>query len=175
VGWRAFWAPAREEHSTGVALLIRSSLIESGEVKVGPAPLLPDADGRFICLPISWGGHHITLANVYAPTREGAISQRAFIDTYLHGLVGTPPSPQFGTPRSWVGILILWQILQSTAAPLNLDMPMRVCRHICSKNATACATSTGPVTQEVGVTLTTMHTDQASWTAYTSLATLPIM
>ena len=84
--YTAFWAPSNADASAGVAILIRTSLLDSGDMAVTPDSLHADPDGRLVSLRLRWGGHHILLVNAYLKSGD-PVFQRAFIQDRLTPLL----------------------------------------------------------------------------------------
>jgi exonuclease III len=85
--WVAFWAPALTAHSCGVAILIRSALLSSGILQVGPPT--PHFTGRLLTLPLSWGSHSFTCVATYVPSGVQRL-QREFITNTLIAVTALP-------------------------------------------------------------------------------------
>jgi exonuclease III len=68
-GWDNFWTPASSTTSTGVAILIKHSLVSSGILQVG-RPVTHDT-GRLLTLPNKWGAHSFTLASTQSRGLQG--------------------------------------------------------------------------------------------------------
>ncbi|KAG1664908.1 hypothetical protein FOA52_006254 [Chlamydomonas sp. UWO 241] len=73
---RFFWAHGPTPQH-GVAIAIRSDLIDSGRLKVVGHPSAV-VDGRLLSLKVEWRGHSLTLASAYLPSGDDK-GQRAFI------------------------------------------------------------------------------------------------
>ena len=77
---------------TGVAILIRSSLLENGII-IAHSPHA-DIDGRLMHLKIEWGGHKLRLINAYLPSSDPK-GQKDFIISRLTPLIQSlEPSEQ---------------------------------------------------------------------------------
>jgi exonuclease III len=77
---RFFWAHGPTQHH-GVAIAIRSDLIDSGRIKVVGRPSAA-VDGRLLSLKVEWRGHSLMLASAYLPSGDDK-GQRAFITERL--------------------------------------------------------------------------------------------
>lgn len=80
LGWKVFIAfgqPGRAGCPRGgTAVLVRRSLVASGEVQLGAVQTCPR--GRFTAVTLSWSGHHLHLCSVYLPNSPSARS------SYIH-------------------------------------------------------------------------------------------
>ena len=90
--WTAFWAHAGDNPCTGVAVLIRTALINSGAVSVSEAAVVRDAGGRLVAVPVRWGGHRLQLVSAYLPSGDPA-GQRTFITQHLQPLMDAADAP----------------------------------------------------------------------------------
>ena len=67
--------------SAGVAVLVRRSLCQAGQVVVGEQHIIATQQGRFMAVPVQWGGHSMTLVAAHAPNDSG--QQQAFIQQHM--------------------------------------------------------------------------------------------
>lgn len=81
------WGNNDEASSAGVALLVRSSLIESGALKLHGHTHV-DPDGRLMHTRIEWGGHRFRLINVYLPS-SNPTEQANFLSSRLSPLLSS--------------------------------------------------------------------------------------
>lgn len=102
-GFQVLWGlNTRSGRSAGVAILIRKALIHSGALSVTGADSRSN-DGRFLMVPISWGGHNFNLVNVYLPCGgELDREQHNFIRTHLAPLAQQPGI--WGGDWNWVPV-----------------------------------------------------------------------
>ena len=63
-----FWGSNTAARSAGVAILIRTSLIDNQSIKIHSPHA--DIDGRLMHLKNEWGGHSIRLINSYLPVLQ---------------------------------------------------------------------------------------------------------
>lgn len=80
------------ETRSGVAVLVRASLLESGALTITEDSVVSSPDGRLLHFPCSWGGHEFRLIVVYLPSGESAL-QREFVDSRLHPLMSASDLP----------------------------------------------------------------------------------
>jgi exonuclease III len=94
--YTAFWGlrPADGTNTAaGVAILVRTDLIASGELVLGEgdAPrVLAGADGRTLQLQLLWRGHKLNLVNTYLPAGNSKL-QRGYITTTLGPIISDTP------------------------------------------------------------------------------------
>ena len=101
--WHAWWGPAASRRSGGVAIFVRSALLASGAASVAaelPA-VAPDAAARLLLLPLSWGGHVLSLGSLYLPSSDPP-AQRAFIATHLTAAAAVPGLPVWAGDYNFV-------------------------------------------------------------------------
>lgn len=79
-----FWGSNTEKSSAGVAILIRTSLLENGSLKAHSPHA--DTDGRLLHIKVEWGGHKIRLINAYLPSSDPK-GQKDFITSRLTPLL----------------------------------------------------------------------------------------
>ena len=144
----AFWGNTTPDDShAGVAVLIRTSMLDTGWIKIANREGRPDitASSRSIAMRLECAGHSIALQNVYLPSGQQAL-QRGFIQTqlqpWLQGLpaAATPlvcgdfnftENPALdrksrAADRSWDGERGTAMVWQEVAAMANLRDPFRV-------------------------------------------------
>jgi exonuclease III len=93
-GYTAFWALATgDDKAGGVAILIRTELIDGGEVKITNVihPYRPDPNGplsgRVLAMDLDWGGHSLFLVNCYLPASNNATTRTNVITQCLQPLL----------------------------------------------------------------------------------------
>lgn len=118
-GWTTpLWGAAASAHSTGVAVFVRSSLVNSGAIRASvlPGPPGPGAEpplqpqqqhrpqrlqhrhadppeGRLLGVRLRWGGHDLVIASAYLPVGSTAAEQRLFLtDTLAPWIAGLHPA-----------------------------------------------------------------------------------
>ena len=88
--WRFYWGDGEPGTSHGVLTLIREALVATGLVQARPCQPPATATqlgvGRLLVLSLRWAGHHLRLANVYAPSSRGPAVKRDFITRCLQPL-----------------------------------------------------------------------------------------
>ena len=74
-----------------MATLVRKALLTSGELGLS-GDVTFSQDGRFLVVPLSWGGHTFKVVNVYLPCAGGGgdRAQQDFIRTHLHPIAQEP-------------------------------------------------------------------------------------
>lgn len=70
-----------ESHS-GVAVVVRTDLLEGGDLEIIDAAVERHRDGRLMVLDFSWKGHVVRLCTVYLPSAECRL-QHDFVDSRL--------------------------------------------------------------------------------------------
>ena len=86
--------------SAGVAVLFRQQLLSSGQLQIDEANIQRHQNGRFLHLPVQWGGHSFTLATAYLPNDSTA--QRQFLAAHLQPLVQSAPTLLVGGDWNFV-------------------------------------------------------------------------
>jgi exonuclease III len=87
-GYHVYWGCNEDAASGGVAILVRSDLLDSGQLSVigGRKGTKADPDGRLMSMRCKWGGHTLLLACAYLPSGD-APGQRSMVDERLRPLV----------------------------------------------------------------------------------------
>ena len=62
--------------SAGVAVLIRKGLCAAGQLVVREPQMVATVEGRFLKVPVEWGGHKLQLVSVYGP--NDSVPQQQF-------------------------------------------------------------------------------------------------
>jgi endonuclease/exonuclease/phosphatase family metal-dependent hydrolase len=86
--FRCFWCcRSAPTGLAGVAILVRSNLMESGQLTIPTSPpsVQFNQEGRLLSLPIVWGGHKLTVACVYFPSGD-SLRQKLFITDHISPL-----------------------------------------------------------------------------------------
>lgn len=86
-GYTSFWSSYEKPTDTGsrgVGVLIKSSLIASGELEVVGDSLVRDADGRRLALHVKWRGHAITFLVLYMPCDSQTKYIKDTVRPWLH-------------------------------------------------------------------------------------------
>ena len=84
VVWGFNMAP-NANHSAGVAVLLRKSLIDAGHLKISHQQVKASNQGRLLCVPIQWGGHSVSVVCVHMP--NASTDQQQFMDGPMRTLV----------------------------------------------------------------------------------------
>ena len=77
-GWRSFWCiglPGQARTRAGVAIIVRSSLLDSGALQVRgqeSAPVQGPAQGRLLQVPLEWAGQQLNVVAVYMHASDHA-------------------------------------------------------------------------------------------------------
>ncbi len=75
----------------------------------GDAAALMGPEGRYVALPVRWGGHHLHLCSVYLPSGDSA-AQRRYISDHM--------APLAAAARA-AGRLLLWGVILISCLPLH--------------------------------------------------------
>ena len=71
-GFTAFWGNnTSTSGGAGVAVLVRTSLLDRGAITVREQLIARDPKGRLLVVPLSWAGHEMRLVVCYFPNRPG--------------------------------------------------------------------------------------------------------
>ena len=98
-GYRAIWSHGPS--AAGVALVLRQSLLSSGELDLDETAVQRPWHGRLLHVPATWAGHKLQLASVYLPSGDSAEQRRA-IQAFLTPLAQLPGAHVWGGDYNFV-------------------------------------------------------------------------
>ena len=98
-GYRAIWSHGPS--AAGVALVLRQSLLSSGELELDETAAQRPWHGRLLHVSATWAGHKLQLASVYLPSGDPA-AQRWAIQAHLSPLAQLPGAHVWGGDYNFV-------------------------------------------------------------------------